>query len=179
MDLRWIENRVKWVLYIYIYVCIFIFIYILRFYPIFFYEQWEGREAYHFHFLRFAFLFFYCFVTVQFIYTHHENKMTKTLVHHRFLVYSILASDGRENSKVNPSPPTVPTAYVNLYVRVLAGPFDCKLIVRVCYSLYYTQNVDKLFNNQLRCSTLKYNMYYSPCTWYAHCARIQNQTFIL
>lgn len=120
---------------------IFIYIYILRFYPIFFYEQWEGRKAYRFHFLRFAFSFFYCFVTVQFIYTHHENKMTKTLGYRWFSVYSVRATDGRENSEVNPSPPTVPTQPMSMCMsmflhRTVWFQINCLRLLFVHYIQY-------------------------------------------
>lgn len=55
----------------YIYLCI------LRFYPIFFYEQWEGPWPIVFTFYAVPFFFvFYYFVTVQFIYTRRKNKIT-------------------------------------------------------------------------------------------------------
>jgi len=38
-----------------------------------------SRGAYRFHFLLFAFSFFYYSVTVQFIYIRRKNKITETL----------------------------------------------------------------------------------------------------
>lgn len=115
VDLSWIKNRVKYCIYVYIYLFLYIFYDSIRY---FFMSNERVARPIVFTFYVLPFRFFYCFVTVQFIYTHHENKMTKTLVYRRFLIYSARATDGRENSKVNPSPPTVPTQPMSIYVFV-------------------------------------------------------------